>query len=251
MQTRYLVATVISVGLLVFYLVGGSGDGTRVALSDMFLVIGAALSAALSLLVLRRRGLSGILGRVQLGLFLGMLFWFLGETTWALYELVLNVETPYPSMADAFWLGGSLSLIFGVFGLLVSFRDGINRQRLVVSTSFGIIAVMLTAFFLLGPLLQETLDLLKASLDFAYPILDMMLLIGCIFIVMNNPFRGGKMAGSWFSIGLGMAFFTVFDILFSQGTLAGWYYSGNPIDFLYALGYVFLVVGFQNQRSEL
>jgi hypothetical protein len=37
---------------------------------------------------------------------IGLGLWFLGETTWAIFTLILGVEIPFPSIADIFWLIG-------------------------------------------------------------------------------------------------------------------------------------------------
>lgn len=43
--------------------------------------------------------------------FIAMGCWFTAESIWAVYELVLRVSTPFPSMADLFWLVGYAPLL--------------------------------------------------------------------------------------------------------------------------------------------
>src|SRR5258706_6848321 len=49
------------------------------------------------------------------GLFaFGILLWAAAEIIWAYYEIVLKIETPYPSLADILWLPGYLVLFWGL-----------------------------------------------------------------------------------------------------------------------------------------
>lgn len=50
----------------------------------------------------------------------GLAFWFLGELSWWIFEVVLGVKVPFPSIADAFWVPGYVPLFIG---LLLSFRQ--------------------------------------------------------------------------------------------------------------------------------
>src|SRR3989442_964555 len=36
----------------------------------------------------------------------GLAVWLVAEVTWTYYQLVLQIVTPFPSSADAFWLSG-------------------------------------------------------------------------------------------------------------------------------------------------
>lgn len=250
-QIRYLVAVGLSIGLGVLYVVASSWGEMLVIFSDMLFCMASGVCAVLSFMVLRKRGASGVLGAVHRNIFVGMLLWFLGDAAWALYEIGLRVPVPYPSLADVFYLAGYPALAVGAIGLLWNFKELVDRKRVAVSTLLAVSVMSVTIISLLGPLLEESTDLLMAAFDVAYPILDMVVLIPSIFLVLNNPFRGGTLAQSWIWISIGIALTTIADIFFSQGTLAGWYYSGHPVELFYLWGYVSMGLGFQTQRTEL
>src|SRR5574342_254371 len=44
----------------------------------------------------------------------GILLWAVAEAVWAYYEVILALETPYPSAADFFWVLGYLPLYLGL-----------------------------------------------------------------------------------------------------------------------------------------
>jgi hypothetical protein len=96
-------------------------------------------------------------------------------------------------------------------------------------------------------LVLSTEDLLTKSYDVAYPVLDSMLVVLAVF--MFFVFRGGKMAGAWVWISLGLLLTALADIAFSLGTLQGWYYSGHPIELIQFWGYIGLALGFDEQRT--
>lgn len=88
---------------------------------------------------------------------------------------------------------------------------------------------------------------MSKTFDVAYPVLDSMLVVLAIF--MFFLFRGGKMVGSWVWISLGLLLNVLADIMFSLGTLQGWYYSGHPIELIQFWGYIGLGLGFDEQRG--
>ncbi len=207
-QLRYLIAVVLSIVFAIFYLVAGSWGELLTVSTDILFVLVSAACAILSFLVLKKWGARGKLGATHLGLFLAIFLWFLGEASWTIFEVVMNTPIPYPSFADVFYLAGYLPLVAGTFRLVWGFKDQINRQRVLISTFLGIIVVGITGVFLFGPLLTESTNLLALIFDFAYPILDVIVLLMCLFLVLNNPFGKSVMGESWFWISIGIGLYT-------------------------------------------
>jgi len=52
--------------------------------------------------------------------------WFLGEAIWAGYTLILNVEIPYPSVADVFWLGGYVPFFVALYLYVKTFGSALS-----------------------------------------------------------------------------------------------------------------------------
>jgi len=248
MHSRYLIALALSMGFIVFYFAVSSEELVMWSSDILFSVVSGAV-ALLSFLVVKKRGITGKMGAVHLSIFLAMLMWFLGEATWTVYEVAMDVPVPYPSLADVFYLAGYVPLSAGLLQLLWSFRDLINSKRLLASILSGAAVSVLIGMFLIGPLLWESADLLTTVFDVAYPVLDVVVLVLCILAVVI--FRGGIMARSWLWLSLGFALDTVADILFSHGTLTGWYYSGHPVELVWLWGYVLEAIGFEIQRTEI
>jgi hypothetical protein len=60
----------------------------------------------MSLITVLRLGFKSREGKYYLFLVVGIALWALAHTIWAYFELVLGIATPYPSIADFFWLLG-------------------------------------------------------------------------------------------------------------------------------------------------
>jgi hypothetical protein len=245
MQTRYLVGIVVAALVTVAYFLLQSSK-LLVPVTDYVFVLASGICSILAFLATRRWGIRGKFGLVHLGLFLGIFLWFLGDTTWAIYETVLQIEIPYPSFADVFYLAGYIPLAIGAVQFLWTFRGGLKRQASFVALGVGLLFLGLTYTFLIGPIAVSTKDFLTKGFGVAYPVLDSMLVVLAIF--MFFLFRGGKMAGAWVWISLGLLLNALADITFSLGTLQGWYYSGHPIELIQFWGYICLALGLDEQR---
>jgi hypothetical protein len=246
MRIRYLVGIVVAVLVTVAYFWLQSSELLGPA-TDYVFVLASGICSILAFLVIRHWGVRGKVAAVHLGLFLGIFLWFLGDTAWAIYETVLQVEIPYPSFADVFYLLGYIPIAVGIVQFLWTFRVGLKRQGAFVALGIGLLFFGLTYAFLIGPLVVSTEDFLTKSYDVAYPVLDSMLVVLAIF--MFFVFRGGKMAGAWVWVSLGLLLNALADIAFSLGSLQGWYYSGHPIELIQFWGYIGLALGLDEQRN--
>ncbi len=246
MRARYLVGLVVGALVTLAYFWLQSSD-LLVPVTDYVFVLSSGICSILAFLVIRKWGFKGKFGIVYLGLFLGMFLWFLGDSAWAIYETVLQVEVPYPSFADVLYLGGYIPIAIGIVQFLWTFRTSLTRQRGLVVLGVGLLFLGLAYTFLIDPLAVSSADFLTKSCDVAYPVLDSMLVVLAIF--MFFVFRGGKMAGGWIWISLGLLLTVLADLVFVLGTLQGWYYSGHPIDLIQFWGYICLALGLVGQRT--
>jgi hypothetical protein len=246
MRARYLVGIVVAALITVAYFWLQSSE-LLAPVTDYVFVLASGICSILAFLVVRHWGFRGKAGLVHLGLFLGIFLWFLGDTAWAIYETVLQIEIPYPSFADVFYLVGYIPIGIAIVQFLWTFRAGLKRQMALVALGVGLLFVGLMCAFLMGPLVVSTEDFLTKSYDVAYPVFDSMLVVLAIF--MFFVFRGGKMAGAWVWISLGLLLTALADIAFSLGSLQGWYYSGHPIELIQFWGYLSLALGLDEQRN--
>ena len=248
MRTQYVLAIVLAALVTVAYFWLQTSQELLVPVTDWLFPSASGILSILAFLVVHKWGFRGKFGIVHLGLFAGFFMYFLGDTIWAIYETILQIEIPYPSPADAIYLASYIPIAIGIVQFLWSFRSGIKRQRSFAALAVGLLFVALICAFLIGPLVVSAEDSLTKTFDVAYPVLDSMLVVLALFMFIL--FRGGKMAGSWLWISLGLLLSALADIMFSMGTLQGWYYSGHPIELIYLWGSIGLGLGFVEQRGD-
>jgi len=242
------VALASSIGTAVLYTFLQSSGFDLVAITDVLFVLVSGICTFFALSVVRKFGGRGKFGLVHTGLFLAVLFWCLGETTWGIYEVCLRIPIPYPSLADVFYLAGYFPAIISIVLALKFLSKGLTEFKMLVSSLLGLMIIGVVFIFLLNPLLSNSAGALTAVLDLAYPSLDLVLLI--LAIMMLLVFEGAPPSTPWLWISVGIILTTVADIGFSLGTLQGWYYSGHPIELLWLWGYITLALGFDNQRKQ-
>ena len=81
-----------------------AGSEIKYYVSDLSRISTIGAASVLSLVVLIRQGTRGLFGRAYAMLAAGLILWVVAESIWAYNELALGQETPFPSIADAFWL---------------------------------------------------------------------------------------------------------------------------------------------------
>jgi hypothetical protein len=83
-------------------------------------------------------------------LFAGVALWFLGEFTYSYYQIVLNMDVPYPSVGEIFYLAGYVPLILFAYRSFKTLnRNGIIKRRLIalVATLSFVVPVGSTILF--------------------------------------------------------------------------------------------------------
>jgi two-component system cell cycle response regulator len=102
--------------------------------------------------------------------------WLAGEIVWSVYELGLGRESPFPSVADAFYVSSYALVPIAILGAF-----GGRSLRLVwwstLDASIGVLVVALVGWSLLiGPQLEWGFSLATAT-GIAYPLLGVMILM--------------------------------------------------------------------------
>jgi hypothetical protein len=181
---------------------------------------------------------------VWLGYSLGVLLWFLGESTWAVYALVYSNPDPFPSIADVFWLVGYVPLIFAIVIQAWPFRGFLFSRRMLAI----IAATLVFAGVLLSALIPATFaasngeDLVSAAIGLAYPLLDVVLLVIALPILFL--YGRGTFWRPFLFVAVGLILTFAGDVLFTWTSLNGTYYDGNYLELLFHWSYLSLAYGF-------
>jgi len=179
----------------------------------------------------------------------GLFLWFVGEALWTGYTLVLGIEIPYPSLADVFLLSGYVPFFVALYLYVEIFGSVLSRRTLSISLAMSVILAIFVSGALIVPVMGTEADLTTMVVDIAYPILGIALLSVAILGLLI--FLKGNLGKSWALINAAVLLNTWGYVLFSYTTSRGTYYSGHPIDLLYAVAYVFFLLAFYVHVKEL
>jgi len=253
MRTVYWASLVLSISLALIYLFQERYTDFMYLFSNAFPPFIAGAAVISSVFTLRKYwGNPGDkFSKIWLGFTLGMFLWFLGELGWAVYTLLLNVEIPYPSIADIAWLIGYVPLFVALHLYLRAFRVAISKAMYAVAVVAVSIASFALFIFLMSPILAVAAEeeITTLVVDIAYPGLDLALF--SLSIVSLLIFAKGKIALPWLLINGAILMNVVADMLFSYTTLQGTYYNGHFLELFFHWAYILFALAFYTHRKEL
>jgi diguanylate cyclase len=163
---------------------------------------------------------------------LGAFSYLLGDITFQIYDLM--GIAPYPSIADGFYLAFDPLVLAGLLSFPVQRRGRGGNLRLWMDMS--IVALSFSAavgYFLLGPTLQQGGAVLQTAFSVAYPVGDMVLLVGLSAALLRGTAPSARRSLHFFAAGL--ACYVTSDVIYGYMTLHGGYSSGDAVDGLVAL----------------
>ena len=202
-------------------------------------------------------------GRAIMFLSLGLISWGLGTYIFSgIYNYLLQIEVPYPSLAD---VGYVLSLPLWIMGI-------INLSR-ATGAKYGLRSPKGKAIFLLIPLLVIIISyyllvvvarggaidlsdqgLFKIFFDLAYPIGDVLILtLATLVYGLSYNYFGGVYKKSIYIILFGFVILYCADFLFSYLTTLGTWRPADWVDLLFTTAMFVLSMGIMmldTRRSE-
>jgi len=180
--------------------------------------------------VIRYKGTT-VFGKSYLFLSLGFLSVFVGEVTYMIYDLVLNLE-PYPSIADVFFYAYSPFLIIYLILNIRFFQPSMSKVRKlwVVAIPISIIvSYVVLAFSEIG----------EANFDFYYGIIFVTTtsIILPLTILGTKIFKEGIIGKSWLILLFGILALTFADDWYYYLELFGEYDLSHPVNIFWYAGY--------------
>jgi hypothetical protein len=150
---------------------------------------------------------------------LGLLATFVGQLSLAHLQLARN-ETPFPSVADIYYLLSYPFLIAAFLVLLNAYREagfpiGSVAERAGILAGVGVVAAIV-AVPILRPVAATGGPLLERILTVAYPILDLVLLLPLALLLrVALRLRGSHAGEVWALLASGFVFLCAGDICFA------------------------------------
>jgi hypothetical protein len=171
--------------------------------------LGALMSGIFALYVAKRYKGSEIFGVTYASLGIGLLFLFVGDTTYIIYEHVLE-EDPYPSMADVFFLIYYPFTAYHLIRNIGYFKKDLNLSSKLFVPGLTLTIVLIFAFI--------SFDKIEGhSFDFYFGLIFVFgsSLILSLAILGVTVFRHSILGVAWLLLAIGIFLFTFADV---------WYY---------------------------
>ena len=220
----------------------------------LFLGFIPVLGGVNGLLVARQWGMfKSAVGRAILLLSLGLISWGLG--TWifsGVYNFLLHVEVPYPSLADVgyilslpLWACGMVELSRAT-GAKFGLRSSKGKMLLLIIP----ILITIVSYYLLvvvardGVVSYSDSGLLKLFFDFAYPVGDIVILtlVTLVYGLSYNYF-GGIFKQAIYVVLAAFVIMYFADFSFSYTTTLETWHPGDWVDLLFTTAMLGLSVG--------
>jgi len=249
MKWLYALGLAYSLFLALVYAIGQQSPEFMLVFTNVLFPATAGVTAIFSFLTLKKYGWikKTQFFKIWLGFSLGILLWSLGELTWAVHVLYLNVN-PYPSLADGFYLGGYVFLFLALTLFFKMFQMGFSKPMLAETVSVTGVLAIVVGYVLLLPITASGDDSVTLALDIAYPSLDIILFFFAFAVLLI--FIEGEVGKTWLFLTLGVILNVVADLLFSYAELKGFYYEGHPFELFWLWGYVAFLLGFHIHKKE-
>jgi hypothetical protein len=144
---------------------------------------------------------------------IGIGLWTMAELLWAFLSYTMD-ETPYPSIADMFWVPGYLMVLVSAILRYRTLKIQWNsRLAQVLLGAFAVVFVVVLVLVILPLLASGGADgLLVSLLNVFYPIADLLVLFAALLLALS--FAGGRFSTPWAMLAAGLATLSLSDILF-------------------------------------
>lgn len=167
--------------------------------------------------------------------------WATGEVVWSYYELILKIQTPFPSFAD---LGYLLAVPFAIAGVLCFSSTTSRATSLARTVLDGLLIagslLIVSWSTVLGTVYRAgTANILTNLIGLAYPLSDVVIGTMVMILAARTP-RASRLP--LFLLAGGLVANLLADSGFAYLTTTNTYGAGNPIDVGWAAGYLLIAI---------
>jgi hypothetical protein len=160
-------------------------------------------------------GYSNTHGKSMLFITAGFASWFIGETLWTIFAIVLHIN-PYPSIADIFYLLAYVLIFLGIIREIRVYKTNISVLRSLIVCIFSVIVSIVVFNMTVVSAYINGASLIENSIAIGYGIVDLILIITIAhLLILTMDFKGGKIFIMWSYFLAGAIFMLLGDIFFS------------------------------------
>jgi hypothetical protein len=208
----------------------------------------ALVGGVRALIISRKWGWTrSVMGKALICLGVGLLSQEFGQIIFSLYNIVLRVEVPYPSIADLGFFGTIPFYIAGILFLAKASGSQFTLNKLSHRIQMILIpvAILIAAYvFFLKDYTFDWTHPIKVLLDFGYP-LGQAVYVSIAFVTysLSKNVLGGVMRNKILLLIIAFISQFIADYNFLYQSNSGSWYNGGYGDYLYLVAYFIMSVG--------
>jgi branched-chain amino acid transport system substrate-binding protein len=178
-------------GVIITIVVGNSiiifaESDTKITYSNWILITNSLIAVGLSAMILLKDKDSNEADKTNILLTLGLIFWFIANIIWAYYELVLDIVSPVPSLADLFLLSAYGFLIYRLINIYKKLGHILNKKiLLLIISGTGLFLIYILNLTLELSELSNFRGLMLFIVTIAYPTLNSILTVLALMILLG------------------------------------------------------------------
>lgn len=184
MRPFYFFLAVISTIIIGNSIIIFAEPDSKIIYSSWTLIINSLIAAGLSTLILLRD--KNRSDKTSIYLTIGLVFWFLANIIWGYYEIVLDIVSPVPSLADLFLLSAYGFLIYRLILIFKKIDRTANKKILFLTIGgTGIFLIYIINLMLSLTEISTFRGLMLFIVTMAYPILNSILTVFAVLILLD------------------------------------------------------------------
>ena len=184
-QIHFFIVVIISISITNLIIVFAEPDN-KIIYSSWILIINSLIAAALSIFILIKDKDNDKKDKTKIHLAIGLVFWFIANVIWGYYEIMLDVVSPVPSLADFFLLTAYGFLIYRLIVTYNNIDHNVNKKILFLIIS---VTILFLLYILILTLNLSELSSFRGIMLFvvtiAYPVLNSVLTVFAIIILIE------------------------------------------------------------------
>ena len=121
--------------------------------------------------------------------FIGIVFWFLGEAAYMFQQSVLNISVPYPSIAELFYFIGYGFIIYHIYKsfTIVNKNKSISRKTIILVSIVVLLIPTVTTIHMVIDGIDISSQYLEIIINLLYYVLDTILLVLALLVIYKLP----------------------------------------------------------------
>jgi ABC-type branched-subunit amino acid transport system substrate-binding protein len=159
---------------------------SKIIYSSWMLIITSSIAAGLSILTLLKDRSKIKKDKTAIHLTIGLIFWCIANMIWGYYEIILDIVSPVPSLADLFLLSAYGFLIYRLLVTYKNLEEIANKKIIyIVSIGTGLFLIYILNLMLSLTVISNFRGFMLFVVTIAYPVLNSILTVLALTIILN------------------------------------------------------------------